>query len=294
MYPELFKIGPFTVYSYGLMLGIAFITASWILTKEIERKKLNANIATEITILAIIFGIIGAKLFHLFENFDAFLEDPVGMAFSPGGLTFFGGLIVAVMAIWIYARKKKIPFLYLADAAAPALALAYGIGRIGCHLAGDGDYGIPTDLPWGTNYENGTVPPSVMFQGSEISQNYPDGILPDNTPLHPTPIYEFLICLLIFGILWRLRKNEWVQGKLFMFYLIFISIERFSVEFIRLNPRLLFGLSEAQLISVLLFTVGVIGLIYYAKNKDLKRFVPSPAMSQKEKSKGQKKKSAKE
>lgn len=294
MYPELFKIGPFTVYSYGLMLGIAFITASWILTKEIERKKLNANIATEITILAIIFGIIGAKLFHLFENFDAFLEDPVGMAFSPGGLTFFGGLIVAVMAIWIYARKKKIPFLYLADAAAPALALAYGIGRIGCHLAGDGDYGIPTDLPWGTNYENGTVPPSVMFQGSEIAQNYPDGILPDNTPLHPTPIYEFLICLLIFGILWRLRKNEWVQGKLFMFYLIFISIERFSVEFIRLNPRLLFGLSEAQLISVVLFTVGVIGLIYYAKNKDLKRFVPSPAMSQKEKGKGQKKKSAKE
>jgi phosphatidylglycerol:prolipoprotein diacylglycerol transferase len=294
MYPELFKIGPFTVYSYGLMLGIAFITASWILTKEIERKKLNANIATEITILAIIFGIIGAKLFHLFENFDAFLEDPVGMAFSPGGLTFFGGLIVAVMAIWIYARKKKIPFLYLADAAAPALALAYGIGRIGCHLAGDGDYGIPTDLPWGTNYENGTVPPSVMFQGSEIAQNYPDGILPDNTPLHPTPIYEFLICLLIFGILWRLRKNEWVQGKLFMFYLIFISIERFSVEFIRLNPRLLFGLSEAQLISVVLFTVGAIGLIYYAKNKDLKRFVPSPAMSQKEKGKGQKKKSAKE
>jgi len=294
MYPELFKIGPFTVYSYGLMLGIAFITASWILTKEIERKKLNANIATEITILAIIFGIIGAKLFHLFENFDAFLEDPVGMAFSPGGLTFFGGLIVAVMAIWIYARKKKIPFLYLADAAAPALALAYGIGRIGCHLAGDGDYGIPTDLPWGTNYENGTVPPSVMFQGSEIAQNYPDGILPDNTPLHPTPIYEFLICLLIFGILWRLRKNEWVQGKLFMFYLIFISIERFSVEFIRLNPRLLFGLSEAQLISVVLFTVGAIGLIYYAKNKDLKRFVPSPAMSQKEKGKGQKKKSTKE
>ena len=288
MYPELFKIGPFTVYSYGLMLGIAFITASWILTKEIERKKLNANIATEITILAIIFGIIGAKLFHLFENFDAFLEDPVGMAFSPGGLTFFGGLIVAVMAIWIYARKKKIPFLYLADAAAPALALAYGIGRIGCHLAGDGDYGIPTDLPWGTNYENGTVPPSVMFQGSEIAQNYPDGILPDNTPLHPTPIYEFLICLLIFGILWRLRKNEWVQGKLFMFYLIFISIERFSVEFIRLNPRLLFGLSEAQLISVVLFTVGAIGLIYYAKNKDLKRFVPSPAMSQKEKGKGRK------
>lgn len=290
MYPELFEIGPFTVYSYGLMLGIAFITASWLLTKEVERKKLNPNIATEITILAIIFGIIGAKLFHLLENFDAFLKDPVGMTFSPGGLTFFGGLILAVAAIWIYARRKKIPFLYIADAAAPVLALAYGIGRIGCHLAGDGDYGIPTDLPWGTNYENGTVPPSVMFQGSEIAQNYPNGIVPNNTPLHPTPVYEFLICFVIFLILWKLRKKDWIPGKLFMFYLIFISIERFSIEFIRLNPRILFGLSEAQVISVVLFFVGVIGLIYFAKHKELKKFIPPPFVAaQKAKIKSQKK-----
>ena len=303
MYPELFKIGPFTVYSYGLMLGIAFITASWLLTKEIERKKLNPNLATEITILAIVFGIVGAKLLHLIENFEAFLNDPVGMAFSPGGLTFFGGLVLAIFAIWIYARRKKIPFLVIADATAPALALAYGIGRIGCHLAGDGDYGIPTNLPWGTNYENGTVPPSIMFQGSEIAKNYPGGIVPNNTPLHPTPIYEFLICVIIFTILWKLRKKDlpdlsadkaggkagWIDGKLFMIYLLFISIERFSVEFLRLNPRIIFDLSEAQLISVGLFFVGIIGLIYFAKNKDLKKFIPPPIeVSQKSKSKGQK------
>lgn len=276
MYPELFKIGPLTVYSYGLMLGIAFITASWLLTKEVERKKLNPGIATEITILAIIFGIVGAKIFHLFENFDAFLEDPIGMAFSPGGLTFFGGLIVAILAIWIYSRKKKIPFLYIADAAAPSLALAYGIGRIGCHLAGDGDYGIPTDLPWGTNYENGTVPPSVMFQGHEIAKNYPDGIVPNDTPLHPTSVYEFLIGVIIFTILWKLRKKEWIQGKLFMYYLIFTAIARFSIEFIRLNPRVLFGFSEAQLISIGLFVAGIIGLLYYGRNKSLVRFIPPP------------------
>ena len=97
-------------------------------------------------------------------------------------------------------------------------------------------------LPWGTNYEHGTVPPSVMFQGTEIAKNYPNGIVPDNTPLHPTPIYEFLICVIIFTILWKLRKKDWMDGKLFMVYLVFISIERFSVEFLRLNPRLLFGL----------------------------------------------------
>jgi phosphatidylglycerol:prolipoprotein diacylglycerol transferase len=276
MYPELFKVGPFTVYSYGLMLGIAFIVASYLLTKEVERKKLNPNFATEITLLAIIFGIIGAKLFHLFENWEAFLNDPISMAFSPGGLTFYGGLILAVIAVWVYSHKKKIPFLVVADIAAPALAIAYGIGRIGCHLAGDGDYGIPTDLPWGTNYENGTVPPSVMFRGSEIAQAYPNGIVPDNTPLHPTPIYEFLVALLIFSILWKLRKKEWIDGKLFMVYLVLTSLARFLVEFIRLNPRILFGLSEAQIISIVLIIVGAAGYIYFMRNKNLKKYIPPP------------------
>ena len=276
MYPELFKIGPFTVYSYGLMLGIAFIVASYILTKEVERRKMDPNIATEVTLIAIIFGIVGAKLFHLIENWSAFIEKPIKMAFSPGGLTFHGGLLLVILAVWIYSKRKKIPFLTIADLAAPSLALAYGIGRIGCHLAGDGDYGIPTNLPWGTNYENGTVPPSVMFRGSEIAKSYPNGIVPDNTPLHPTPIYEFLIMLLIFFVLWKLRKKEWPDGKLFTVYLMLAGLERFAVEFIRLNPRLLFGLSEAQLISVILMLLGVVGYIYFSKNKDLRRYNPPP------------------
>jgi len=276
MYPELFKIGPFTVYSYGLMLGIAFIVASYILTKEVERRKMDPNIATEVTLISIIFGIIGAKLFHLFENWDAFINNPVHMAFSPGGLTFHGGLILVIIAVLIYSRRKKIPFLTLADLAAPSLALAYGIGRIGCHLAGDGDYGFPTNLPWGTNYENGTVPPSSMFRGSEIANGFPGGIVPDNTPLHPTPIYEFLIMLVIFFILWKLRKKEWIDGKLFTVYLMLAGLERLMIEFIRLNPRLLVGLSEAQLISIILMTAGVIGYYYFTTQKDLKRFIPPP------------------
>ncbi len=279
MYPELFKIGPFTVYSYGLMLGIAFIVASYFLTKEFERKKLSSNLATEITLLAIIFGIVGSKLFSLFENWDAFLKDPM-IAFSPGGLTFYGGLILAIIAIWIYLRRKKIPFLVVADAASPSLILAYGIGRIGCHLAGDGDYGIPTSLPWGTNYSHGTVPPSVMFDQfnfqkyfPDFAKHFPNGV-PDNTPLHPVPIYEFILAVIIFGILWKLRKKDWADGKLFMFYLIFAGFERLMVEFIRLNPRLLLGLTEAQLISVAMIIAGFIGLSYFSKHKDLRKFVP--------------------
>lgn len=276
MYPELFKIGPFTVYSYGLMLGIAFIVASYILTKEVERRKMDPNIATEVTLIAIIFGIIGAKLFHLFENWDAFISNPLHMAFSPGGLTFHGGLILVIIAVWIYSRRKKIPFLTITDFAAPSLALAYGIGRIGCHLAGDGDYGFPTNLPWGTNYENGTVPPSLMFRGSDVAKGFPDGIVPDNTPLHPTPIYEFLVMVIIFFILWKFRKKEWPDGKLFTVYLMLAGLERLMIEFIRLNPRLLFGLSEAQLISIILIAAGVIGYCYFTMKKDLKRFSPPP------------------
>ncbi len=275
MIPVLFEIGPFKVYSFGLMLGLAFISANYVLTKELERRKLNPNIATEITFLSIIFGVIGAKALSLIENWDSFLRNPWSEAFSPGGLTFYGGFILAAIAIFIYLRKKKIPFLAMADMVAPSLALAYGVGRIGCHLAGDGDYGIPTTLPWGVNYENGVVPPSFAFQGSDIAANFPNGIVPNNTPLHPTPVYEFLSMMLVTYILWRLLKKNWPNGKVFMVYLVLTGASRFMVEFIRLNPRIMFGLSEAQLISIILIIIGIAGYIYFTSNPQLPHFVSS-------------------
>ncbi len=141
--------------------------------------------------------------------------------------------------------------------------LSYGIARLGCHLAGDGDYGFPTDLPWGTNYAHGTYPPSKAFaRFPDIVSQYPSGIVPDNIPCHPTPVYELLLSVLGFIVLWHLRKKAWPDGKLFMIYLLLLGTFRFSVEFIRLNPRLLLGLSEAQLVSLSLCGVGFIGLIY--------------------------------
>jgi phosphatidylglycerol:prolipoprotein diacylglycerol transferase len=298
MYPELFKIGPFTVYSFGLMVGIAFIVASFILTKEFERRKLNPALATEITLLAIIFGIIGSKALDLIENWDSFISNPVMRAFSPGGLTFYGGLILASLAIAIYVRRKKIPFLFISDAACPSLMLAYGIGRIGCQLAGDGDYGTPTSLPWGTIFANGTVKPTDVLKqfyteqpalavrdnfrelSSQFSRSDQYGMITkfdEVIRLHPTPVYEFLICSAIFYILWYLRKKDWTDGKLFMLYLVFAGFERLSVEFLRLNPRLLLGLSEAQLISILLIIIGSAGFLFLDKNKEkFPRFVPPP------------------
>ena len=273
MYPRLFTIGPLTIYSYGLMLGIGFILASYLLTKELQRKQVGfdsslddpkkgaAMLGSTLTLLAVIFGIAGSKILYLIENWKYFVRDPLGMAFSPGGLTWYGGFILATLAILIYTRRKRISFLMTADAVAPGLMLGYGVARIGCHLAGDGDYGMPTTLPWGTIYSNGTYPPSLAFKDfPEIVQKYGvNGVVPDSIPVHPAPVYEFIIAIILFSLLWRLRKNHYPTGTMFMFYLMLSGIARFFVEFIRLNPRLLFGVSEAQLIAVIMIAAGLVG-----------------------------------
>lgn len=267
MIPKLFQLGPIPVYSYGLMLGISFITASYILSKEFKRRKLSENAAINITFMALIGGVVGAKLLYIIEEWPGLSAMPSNKfystegIFSPAGLTWYGGLILATILILIYARIKKISFLAIADSTAPGLALGYGIARIGCHLSGDGDYGLPVSefaswVPWGTNYSKGTLPPSIAFHGSEIAKKF-GGMVPDTTLCHPTPVYEFIFGVIIFSVLWSLRKKYNIDGKLFGLYLIMSSVARFLVEFIRLNPRLAFGLSEAQLISIVLLAIGV-------------------------------------
>lgn len=263
MYPELFKIGPFTVHSFGLMMATGFIVASWILTKELKRRHCDPAMGSTITLIAVIFGLAGSKLLFLLEEWKYFIRDPIGEALSPAGLTWYGGFILATFAVWIYARKKKVPFLMICDAAAPALLIGYGIARIGCHLSGDGDYGMPTDLPWGAVYSEGTYPPSAAFRNfPEIVQQYGvNGVVPDTIRVHPTPIYEFILSVLLFCILWSVRKKIHPNGVLFMFYLILYGLMRFFVEFIRLNPRILFGLSEAQLLSIVMIIIGGAGIL---------------------------------
>ncbi|MGA9121260.1 MAG: prolipoprotein diacylglyceryl transferase [Bacteroidota bacterium] len=257
MIPILFKIGPFNVYSYGLMLGIGFLLGSYVLSLELKRKHLDPAMASTITVLGVIFGIAGAKMLFLVEDWSEFVRDPIGMAFSPGGLTWYGGLTLGVLAVYLYMRRKRVPALKVWDAIGIGLMLGYGVARLGCHLSGDGDYGFPTTLPWGTDYSHGTYPPSRAFAiFPEITSRYPGGIVPDNTLCHPTPVYEMILGIIGFFILWKLRKRNWPDGKLFAWYLMLSSVFRFSVEFLRLNPRFLFGLSEAQIISVPVFIGG--------------------------------------
>lgn len=277
MYPKLFEIGPLTVYSYGLMLGLAFLTASFILNKEFKRKNINPELAGEITLYALIFGIVGAKLLSVLENFDLFLKNPFKELFSAGGLTFYGGFILAVLAIYISSKRKKLPFLVFADLASPSLALAYGIARLGCHLAGDGDYGIPVKafaswVPWGVDYSNGVIKPEDAFSGTYIAQLYAGGFVPNNELLHPTPVYEFIFGVIIFSFLWYIRKNNRPDGKLFFYFLTLHGLARFLIELIRINPPILFGLSQAQIISIILIVSGIYGFYYFYKNPDLPRF----------------------
>lgn len=261
MHPIIFSFGGITIYSFGLMMGISFLIGNYILTKEFKRKKLHPDLASNVTLIALIAGVSGSKILYLLENWSEFVRDPAGMTFSPGGLTFYGGFILATASIYLYTKKKGVKFMQIADAAGPALLLAYGIARIGCHLAGDGDYGFPSNLPWATDYSKGTYPPSAAFRNfPEVTSQFPNGIVPDNTLCHPVPVYETIICSIFFIILWKNRVRLSTDGQVFYSYLILAGIERFSVEFFRLNPRLLAGLSEAQIIALLLVVIGAVGL----------------------------------
>lgn len=249
MYPKLFEIGPVPVYSYGLMLGITFLVGSALFTRELKRNKLDENIGVTITFLCLIGGILGSKLFYVLEEWNFGSSMPLSsyltkdVLLSPSGLTFYGGLILAVILVMIYCKKQNLSVLRIFDMMSPAAALGYGIARVGCHLSGDGDYGIPVNGTFweflGYSYSKGTVPTH-------------EGVL-----VHPTSIYEFVISIFIFLFLWNRRGKYKTPGIIFGYYLILAGTERLVIEIIRLNPRIVFGLSQAQIISLIMIAGGV-------------------------------------
>jgi phosphatidylglycerol:prolipoprotein diacylglycerol transferase len=193
-------------------------------------------------------GLIGARLLFIVEEWQGFLAAPWRYIFTGAGFTWYGGFFGGAAAGLWAARKNRIPALTGLDIAAPALALAYGVGRIGCHVAGDGDWGSVTDMPWGVAYTNAIV----GWADPNTGIPYPPGV-----KVHPTPIYEFLQGVLVFAILWSLRKKSFAPGTMAWLYLILAGLMRFVVEFWRINPALGFGLSEAQWFSLGLMAVGL-------------------------------------
>lgn len=234
-------LGPINIPTFGLMVATGLLVAAYLLQADFNRRKLKAD-AFMIIGVAGLAGIAGARLYHVLETPAEFFADPWPLLFSRFGFAWFGGFLGGFVALAILARSSKIPLLEFLDACSPAAAVGYGIGRIGCFLSGDGDYGIPTSLPWG--------------------MSFPNGIVPTTERVHPTPLYEFFLWMMIAGVLWQLGRKL-IQGKMrpgliFAGYLVLTGITRFSIEFIRINPRSFYGMSNAQAASLVSVILGVI------------------------------------
>lgn len=238
MRPILFHVGGTAVPSFWVTAFVGFLAAFFVVRNDIRRRGYDVELAYDMTLYAYVGGWVGARLFLIPTAWDIFRQDPIGFLLSSSGWVWYGGLIGGTIAVWLLARQRKLPLLLFADIIAPALAVGLGIGRIGCQLAGDGDYGIPTSLPW--------------------AMSYPDGVVPTTERVHPAPVYEMLASFAIFAYLWRRRLSNPPSGDLIGRYLILAAPVRFLIEFIRRNPHWLFGLTTAQWTSVALVVAGLV------------------------------------
>ena len=265
MYPEILHLGPFVISSFGLMLVIAFLSGNYLLRQDMILYGRDPLLADDLTFRAAIGGIIGAKLYYIIENLPSghgldnlsgiieifsglftlnFARAAAGIQNFGSGMVFYGGLIGGTIAVTLYIRKHGLKWLETGDWVAPYLALGHSVGRVGCLLVGD-DYGVPSNLPW--------------------AMSFPNGLPPTHVPVHPTQIYESVAYGVIFFILYKNRANILVRGSAFFKYLLYVGCVRFLVEFIRTNPKILIGLSSAQVISIFMIIIG--GWFLLTQNK---------------------------
>lgn len=238
MIPEI-EIGPLTLQTFGLAFAAAFIVAGVVVGVRLKELGKPVDWAYEMGFAALAGGLIGARLDWLLQNWDEASEDVLGNLFTGAGLVWFGGLIGGTIGVLLWARYRGFLGTALLDVAAPALAFGQSVGRIGCQLSGDGDYGVAWDGPW--------------------AMSYPDGTVPTTEEVHPTPVYETIVLAAIGFVLWRLR-DRLTGGLLFALYLLLAGTARLLVEFIRRNDDVALGLTQAQLISVAMMIAGAVWL----------------------------------
>jgi phosphatidylglycerol:prolipoprotein diacylglycerol transferase len=248
MYPYI-HVGHFSIGTFGILLWLAAVAGCWVLHGNLRRYQVTVDgqAADAIGIVAFvtIAGVIGAKLWHVLEQPSELMAHPLALLFDRAGFAWFGGLIGGILALVWQARAAGLRPLSMLDLCTPAAAVGYGVGRIGCLTSGDGDYGIHTNLPWGVSF--------------------PNGLVPTTDHVHPTPVYEFLVALAIGALLWRqsaprsglIERRGWLTGE----YLVLSGIARFLVEFIRINPRIYFGLTNAQIASLATIVCGAALLV---------------------------------
>jgi len=246
--PEI-HIGPIDLQTFGICFALGFLASGAVMARRLRELGKPSDWAYEIVFAALIGGLVGSRLDYVLENWDRVSDDLFGNIFSGTGLVWFGGLVGGALAVILWARWRRWLGYQLCDSAAVPLAIGYAIGRIGCQVSGDGDYGIASDLPW--------------------AMAYPDGTVPTTDEVHPTPVYETLAMGFVAVVLWHLR-DRFAPGVLFGLYLILAGGERFLVEFIRRNDSVVGGLTLPQLVSLGMLALGSALLV-------ARRSAPRPA-----------------
>jgi phosphatidylglycerol:prolipoprotein diacylglycerol transferase len=260
-YIHLFRL---TIPTFGLMIWLAAVTGAFLLDRNFRRAGITVKDegpdAVGMVLVAVLAGIIGAKLWHVIDTPSEFRYQGWSVLWDTAGFAWFGGMLFGITALILQGLRAKIGALRILDLAAPAAAIGYGIGRIGCFLSGDGCYGIETTLPWG--------------------MSFPHGIEPTLARVHPTPLYELAAGLLIGAWLWWRGSKSRPAGAILGEYLFLSGTARFLVEFIRRNPKVLWGLSNAQLASAGSVLVGVV-LILWAATRSAPSPVKAPSVLEK-------------
>jgi phosphatidylglycerol:prolipoprotein diacylglycerol transferase len=239
--PEIHVLG-ISLKTFGIVFACGFLAAGAILVRRLRELGKPVDYAYEMAFAALVGGLVGSRLYYIVQNYDQVKHDLIGNLFSGSGLVWYGGVIGGAIGVIGWAKWRGMFNLGLLDLAAAPLAMGYAIGRIGCQVSGDGDYGKPSDLPWAMGYPHGTVP------------------TPPGVKVQPTPIYETLSMGLVAWWLWRMR-DRYAPGALFAFYLVLSGTERLLVEFVRRNHHVIAGLTAPQLESIALMIAGLIWLL---------------------------------
>jgi phosphatidylglycerol:prolipoprotein diacylglycerol transferase len=234
MLPEI-SIGPLDLKTFGICFALAFVCSGAIFGRRLRELGKPADWTYEAVFAALIGGLVGSRVDFLIQNWDDVSGDVIGNIFSGSGLVFFGGLLGGAVGVSLWAWWRGWLGWTLLDTAAAPIAIGYAVGRIGCQVSGDGDYGVESDLPW--------------------AMAYPEGTVPTQETVHPTPVYETLVMGLATLVLWHLR-DRFAPGVLFGLYLVMAGVERFLVELIRRNDSVMSGLTLAQLFSLALLALG--------------------------------------
>jgi phosphatidylglycerol:prolipoprotein diacylglycerol transferase len=249
MKPEVHLLG-ISIKTFGVMFALGFLACGVLVARRLREFGKPLDWAYEIVFAALLGGVVGARSYYLIENYSQVEHDLFGSIFSGSGLVWYGGAIGGAIGVVAWMRWRSVLELRMFDMCATALALGYAIGRIGCQVSGDGDYGIRSSLPWAMGYPHGTLP------------------TPPGVTVQPTPIYETVTMCLVAYLLWQLRDRV-RPGVVLALYLVLSGLERFLVEFIRRNNEVLAGLTAPQLESLLLLTIGLVWLALMARGSGL-------------------------